>query len=808
VSVLDRKLRRELRASWLMLLAITSIVAVGVACFISMGSAYNNLNEAKRRYYVQCRTADFSIELKKVPLAELAPLAELPGVAAIRPRIQFPATVDLDAALADRTGPGLWAAAESAAGPLNGLVLSLPDRRQPIVNDVVLRQGSYFTDARKNEVLVNDAFARHHRLRPGQWIHLVLNNRRQELFIVGTAISSEFVYLLGPGAITPDPEHFGVFYLKQSYAEDVFDFNGAANQVVGLLSPEVRDHPGALLRRMEDLLAPYGVFTTTPLADQPSNKYLSQEIRGLRSFGVIMPLIFFAVAALVLNVLLSRLADQQRTVVGTLKALGYSDGQIFVHFLKFGLAVGLAGGVLGCGVGYWFAGRWTLLYRKFFEFPELENHFYFGLQATGLILSALCAVMGSLRGTRAVLKLQPAEAMRPKPPKQGGAVLLERVGWFWKRLSSGWRMVLRGAIRNRLRTGAGIFAAMMGGSILVSGLMMIEATYYLIDFQFKYILRSDFDLAFKDEHGEAALLEAARLPGVDRAEPLLNVGCTFFNGPHRKRGVVTGLVPGATLTVPRDVDARAIRIPSAGLAMSRKLAELLHLKRGDLVSFCPVKGLRRTYQVPVVEISEGYLGTAVYADIYYLSGLIGEELALSGVQLATDQDPAHTAALYRQLKQMPALQGVTSRADMIENLQESLTDLMWVFIVILLLFAGVVFFGSILNSSLVSLAERGREVATLRVLGYGPWQLGSLLLRESLIVTLVGTVLGMPLGYELTVLIAMFYDTEMFRFPVVYSAGTWIWTAAAAVTFALLAHGLVQWTIHRMDWLEALQAKE
>jgi putative ABC transport system permease protein len=808
VSVLDRKLRRELKASWLMLVAIISIVAVGVACFISMGSAYSNLNEAKRRYYAQCRMADFSIELKKAPLAELAALADLPGVEKIRPRIQSFATVDLESAVQQRRGPGLWAALERAEEPLNGLVLSLPDRRQPIVDDIVLRQGGYFTDSRENEVIVNDAFARHHRLRPGQWIHLVLNNRRQELFVVGTAISSEFVYLLGPGAITPDPEHFGVFYLKRSYAEEVFDFDGAANQVVGLLSPEVRDHPRALLRRMEDLLSPYGVFSTIPLADQPSNKYLSQEIKGLRSFGLVLPVIFLAVAALVLNVLLTRLADQQRTVVGTLKALGYSDRQIFVHFLKFGLAVGLAGGVLGCGVGYWFAGRWTLMYRRFFEFPELQNHFYPGLQTAGLTISVLCAVLGSIRGTRAVLKLQPAEAMRPKTPQQGGAVLLERAAWLWNRLSSGWRMVLRGVIRNRVRTAAGIFAAMMGASILVTGFMMIDATYYLIDFQFKYILRSDVDLSFKDEHSEAALLEAARLPGVDHAEPVLNVGCTFFNGPYQKKGAITGLLSGATLTVPRDLDARALRVPSAGLAMNRKLAELLHLKRGDLVSFQPVKGLRRRHQVPVVEVSESYVGTAVYADIYYLSRQIGEELALSGVQLATDGTKAHTAELYRQLKQMPALQAVNTRVSMIRNLQKTLTDLMWVLVVILVLFAGVVFFGSILNSSLVSLAERQREVATLRVLGYGPWQIGSLLLRESLIVTLVGTVLGMPLGYGLSELVAMAYDTEMFRFPVVSSPGTWIWTGLLAVVFTLAAHLGVQRAVHRMNWLDALQAKE
>jgi len=792
VSVLNRKLGRELKASWGLLLAITSIIAVGVACLISMGSAYNNLGEAKRRYYAQCRMADFSIELTKVPLAELAPLAEMPGITEIRPRIQFFVTVDLD----------------GTNKPLNGLVLSLPDRREPILNDVVLRQGGYFTDTRKNEVIVNDAFAREHKLHPGMWIHLVLNNRRQELFIVGTAISSEFVYLLGPGAIVPDPEHFGVFYLKQTYAEDVFDFDGAANQVLGRLAPGLRDRPQVLLRKAEDLLSPYGVFSSTPLADQPSNKYLSQEIQGLRSFGIVMPLIFLAVAALVLNVLLTRLAELQRTVVGTLKALGYSDWQVFVHFLKYGLSVGVTGGVLGCALGYWLAGGMTVQYRQFFEFPELKNRFYPGMMVVGLLISVICAIVGSLRGTRAVVRLAPAEAMRPKPPKQGGAVLLERVGWLWKRLSSGWRMVLRGVIRNRVRTAAGIFAATMGASILVSTFMMVEATNFLIDFQFEQILRSDIDLTFKDERGEEALLEAGRLPGVDRAEPLLHVGCTFFNGPYRKKGGVTGLARGAQLTVPRDLRGRPVRVPSAGLAMSRKLAEILHVRRGQTIDFRPVKGLRRLHRVRVVEISDSYLGTAVYADIQYLSRLIGEQFAITGVQLATDRNPDHRQALYRQLKQMPALQAVNTRADMVTCLEETVIQNMWVFIGLLVLFAGVVFFGSILNSSLVSLAERAREVATLRVLGYGPWQIGSLLLRESMIVTLLGTLLGMPIGYGLSVLVAVAYDSEMFRFPVVSSAGTWIWTAVLAIAFGLIAHLLVQRTVHRMDWLEALKAEE
>jgi putative ABC transport system permease protein len=792
MKTLDRKLLREFRGHLGMLLAVTSIIAVGVACLVTLASSYLNLSAAKRLYYAQCRMADFSIELKKVPLAEVNRLAELPEVAELRPRIQHYVTVDLD----------------GVAEPLNGQVLSLPDRRRPVINDIVIRRGSYFTDRRDNEVIVNDKFAREHRLQPGQWIRLLLNDQQQELFIVGTAISSEFVYLLGSNSITPDPKRFGVFFLKQSYAEDVFDFKGSANQVLGRLSAAARGSPQEVLRRAENMLSDYGVFTTTPLEDQMSNRFLSQEIQGLRSFGMITPCMFLAVAAMVLNVLLSRLAQQQRTVVGTLKALGYSDLQLFWHFLKFGLAVGAFGGFLGCGLGWWLAKGMTAIYRTFFEFPELHSRFHWSVYATGLLVSIACAALGSVRGSRAVLRLRPAQAMRPNPPRRGGAVFLERFGWLWRSLGSGWRMVLRNVLRSRLRTAACVFAAAMGASLLVNGFMMQLSLEHLVDFQFRRVMRSDVDLAFKDERGQDALSEAARLPGVDCAEPTLSVACTFINGSHRKKGSVTGLLPNARLTIPRDRHARPIRVPDHGLTFSRTLADALHVKPGDLVGVEPIKGRRRLQYVPVAEISDSYLGASVYANIGYLSRLVDEELAVSGAQLAVDRNPAHRDALYRELKQLPALQSVTARADMIKSLEDTVLENQRIVIGLLVLFAGVMFFGSILNASLVSLAERQREIATLRVLGYTSWEIGSLLLRESMITTTLGTLLGMPLGYLLTVAIAETYASDLFRMPIVASGGLWMLTMACAVAFGLITHVFVQRAINKMDWLDALKTLE
>ena len=419
VGVLDRKLLREIRGHAGMLLAVTSIIAVGVACLVTLGSSYLNLSEAKSLYYSECQMADFSVELKKVPLSELTEIERQPEIASIRPRIHQLVAVDL----------------EGESEPLNGLVLSVPDKRRPMIDDIVIQKGSYFTDRRDNEVIVNEAFAKYHRIVPGQWIRLILNNQQQELFVIGTAISCEFVYMLGGGSITPDPKRFGVFYLKQSFAEDVLDFKGSCNQILGRLNASKKGNPRELLERIERRLEPYGVFSTTPLEDQVSNRFLSQEIQGLRSFTIISPTMFLAVAALVLNVLMTRLVQQQRTVIGTLKALGYSDFQVFGHFLKFGLVVGLVGGVLGCAIGYYLASGMTSMYRLFFQFPQFDNRFHVGVHCWGIIVSIICAVSGCVHGTKTVLKLKPAAAMRPKPPRVGKAIFLEQIRWFWRSLN-------------------------------------------------------------------------------------------------------------------------------------------------------------------------------------------------------------------------------------------------------------------------------------------------------------------------------------------------------------------------------------
>ena len=793
MRTLDRKLVRELYRSKGLLLAITSIVAVGMTCFVSMRSAYHNLQQAQDRYYRQCQMADFWIDLKKAPLAEIAALADMPGIHQITPRIQFAATVDL----------------EQVAKPINSLVLSLPDTRRSVINDIVLKEGDYFTDRRENEVIVNAAFARHNNIYPGSWIHLLLNNRRQELFVIGTASSSEFTYLVGPGAVVPDPSSFGVFYLKQSFAEDVFDFDGAANQIVGRFTPEGRQRVEEILTRAEQQLESFGVLMTTPVDLQVSNQFLSGEIAGLGATAAVIPSIFLVVAALVLNVLITRLTRQQRTIIGTLKAIGYTDWQVFSHFLKFGLSVGIAGGVLGSILGYLSATGMTVMYRQFFEFPNLESGFYWYTHVVGFVVSLLCAVVGTLHGVRAMLRLQPAAAMRPEAPRAGREIWLERFGGWWHRLSAAWRMLLRSLFRNRLRTAAGLFASAMGAGLLLTGFMMAEIQNYLIDFQFQEITRSDIELVFDSERGEDALDEVRRLPGVDRAEPLLSVACTFVNGPYRRKSAITGLLADARLTIPRDSAGQPIHLPESGVVLTQRLADILHLGPGDPVTIIPAKGERRRIDAVVARVAESYIGLTAYADIAYLSR--------AGGWTAHDERRAagHESACGRSLGIVPRTEGhagcsVGDRASRHDRQSGRDADqepvrVHWR--------ADPVLRRGVFREYRELLAgEPGRTGAgSGHVSRAGLRPLGNRrhVLCENLLVNFCGTLLGLPFGYGLVILTSWAYtENDLIRLPVVSAPWVWVTTIGLSFAFALLAHVVVQWRVHQMNFLAALQVTE
>lgn len=775
-----------------MLMAVVAIVTVGVGCLVGFLATSQNLQLAKSDYYQRTFLADFWVDLKKAPITEAMRLADVPGVASLRHRLTTPVTVDMP----------------EVRRPISGLLVSLPARRQDVINNVLVRSGTWFTPFGEEEVLVDHSFAQARGVVPGDELRLVIKGESKTLRVVGTAISSEFVYLMPPGSIAPQPSNYGVFYVPRQLAEDAMGFEGACNNLVGVLTPQAREHPQVVLDTLADRLASFGVFATTPLALQSSNLSLNSELSGLATMAAVLPLLFLSVAALVLNVLMTRLAEQQRSIVGTLKALGYDNRRIMAHFLQVGAVVGLLGGLLGCLLGYLLADGLTEVYRGFFTFPTLSNRFYPGLMLAAMGTALLFGVLGTVRGVRHVTRLAPAEAMRQAAPLQGGGVPLERVRWLWRRLGFRWQLSLRNIFRNRVRSLVAVFAAAMGSALLVSTLGMVDSLKYMLQFQFQKVMLADYTLSFNQELDYGAVYELAATPGVEHVEPVLQVACTFTNGHRRKKGSVTGILADARLTIPRDGAGNAVSVPKTGLLMTERLAEQLDIAPGDMVVMTPTKGLQAPREVRVAQVVDSMFGLSVYADYDYLNSLVGEAAAVSQLQLRTNMTPAQKKAFLKQCKSYPMLTNIGDRQLQQKLLQESFVDKLGGMAYPMILFGAIIFFGSILNASLIGIIERKREIATYRVLGYRSLEVGNLLLRENLVVNLAGIALGLPLGAAMLDGLALEYQNDMYAMPSVVSLQSWLISVGLSVLFVLLCQVIIQRSINKLEWNEALSMKE
>jgi len=578
MRALNRKLIRELWRNAGSLALVILIIGIGVACFIGLGTAIRVLSSSQAEYYREYRFADFWVELKKAPLTAVQQVARLPGVDRVEGRIVFDVILDV---------PG-------EAQPLTGRLISVPPQRlDQVLNGLCLVRGSTFSDDRDEEVILSESFAREHGLGPGDRIGLIVNRKQESFIIAGTAISPEYVYMIrGEGDFLPDPRHFGILYVKEDFARDVLDFQDACNQIVGRFVPGAAEE--FVLRRIERELDPYGVYAATPRERQASHRVLTDEIVQQKNASTLIPAIFLAVAALVLNVLMSRLAERQRTVIGTLKALGYYNRTVLWHFVSFGLAVGLVGGVIGDLLGIWVAHGMVRLYAAIFQFPQFDFRIHADLLAAGLLISVAFSAAGTLRGVWNVLRLHPAEAMRERPPEHGGAIFLERWPWLWRRLGFRTHMALRGLLRHPVRTLTGMLSTGLATGIMFLSLTLLGSIWFLIDYQLEYVLTSDVDIAMRDPQSVAALLEARQLPGVDYAEPLLGVTADLRNGRYSRRLGVLGLSPGHRLTTPMQRDRTPVEIPADGIVMTAKLAEILELRVGDRFELTPVRGRRET----------------------------------------------------------------------------------------------------------------------------------------------------------------------------------------------------------------------
>jgi putative ABC transport system permease protein len=787
IRPLDRKLLRDIWHLKGQAFAISLVIGAGVAMFIMYLSTFESLRLTQQAYYDRYRFAHVFASLTRAPLHLRERIAEIPGVARAATRVVVDVTLDV---------PEL-------SEPASGRLIGIPIPAQQILNDVFLRRGRFPSPGRPDEVLVSEAFAISRELDPGDRLGAIINGRRRDLEIVGIALSPEYIYSIRPGELIPDDARFGVFWMDGRSLAAAFDMEGGFNNLALTLLPGASEDD--VIARVDRLLERYGGFGAVPRELQTSHWYLDNELKQLQNVGLVLPIVFLAVAAFLLNVVLTRIVSVQREQIAALKALGYTNRELIWHYTKLSLLIGATGALIGTIVGSWLGSEMIGLYNDYFRFPTLLYGLPPGVVAVGVIVSFLAATLGALNAVRRAAALPPAEAMRPEPPARYGRTWLERIG-LERFLSAPIRMILRNIGRHPVRAATSIVGIAAAVAMLVLGTFFLDSIDVLIDLQFNVLQRQDATVTFVEPVSGRAFYEVGRLPGVVHAEPMRAVPARVRAGQRSRILSINGLIADGVLNRVVDVKTGPLRLPDAGLVLSSKLAEVLDAGVGDRVTIEVLDGQRPTRVVPVSATVEEYLGTAAYMNIDALRELVREGDTLSGAFLQVDS--AHEGELYERLKAIPAVAGVSLKGTVIESFEKTLEETMYVMIFFNLLFSGVIAFGVVYNAARVSLSERSRELASLRVLGFTRGEISFILLGELATVTLLAIPLGLLLGYLFAGALVTAFSTELYRFPLVVSTRTFAYAATAVSIAAALSGLAVRRRLDHLDLVAVLKTRE
>lgn len=768
-------------------LATALVVGAGVALYIMSIGALNSIEASRDAFYDRYRLANVFASAKRAPLSLARTVSATPGVRAMHARIT--GAVILDVPAFDE--------------PVNGLVHSLPDRRDAALNSVHLVRGRFPDPGRQQEVLVSDGFAKAHGLTSGDTIGALLNGKRQELHVVGTGLSPEHVFTIPPGNLTPDDRRFAVLWLNREVLEGAFDQQGAFNEL--LLLTDRSTPVQSIIQTVDRLLAPYGGTGAYARAELMSDKFLRSEMDQLATMARILPPLFMAVAAFLLWVMIGRVIDTDREEIGLLKAFGYRNSEIGLHYGQLVVAISLVGVAIGCALGAWLGRGITGLYAEFYRFPFL----IFRVDGTAYVaavgISVASALAGAAGPVRRAVRLSPAVAMEPPAPTLYASrlqVAVARLRW----LDEPSRMIVRHLLRWPTRSGLSILGIALAAGLCIASSFNLDAIGKMLDFTFNYAARQDATITFVEPRQESALQDLMRLPGVVAVEPMRAVPVRLRFGFRERREALNGVPQGASINRLIDDQWRPVSVPPRGLVLTAALAERLGAGRGSRIRVEVLEGKRPVLDLPVVDVVRSYFGTGAYIDRDELARLMQEGPLVSGAYLKVD--PAQEAELFRAVKQRPMIAGISFRSAVLRNFERQVKENILVFRFYNLALSVIIVFGVVYNNARLSFSERARELATMRVLGYRRSEVSYILLGELIVLTLLSLPLGVAIGLGFARYIAGAFSSDIYTIPFAVSSAT-IGLALATVLVASIASGLlVRRRVDRLDLLRVLKSRE
>ena len=787
MSLLDRKLLRDITAMRGQVITIALVVAAGVAVFVASVSTFDSLQSGRDRFYANARFPQVFVTLKRAPLSIVAQLNEIPGIAVVEPRIVRDVILD-------------W---PSSVLPVSARMVSLAHAGNALLARLHLRRGAAPLPGDAHGAAINEAFAEANGVTPGHDVRVVLNGRVQSFHITGIALSPEYVYAVKPGLSIPDDHLFAILWIDRSVAEAAFDMKGAFNDAVVSLAPGTDPKP--VIAELDRLLEPYGSAGAVERRDQPSNRFLEDELNQQKVMSITIPFIFFGVAAFLLNVALGRLVVAQREQIAALKALGFPNAPLVLHYLKFVVVIVLLGSVIGTVGGVAFGQAMIASYHGFFRLPVLAFELTPWSAVIGIAISFTAASLGVLTALQNVVSLAPAVAMRPAAPLRFRRSWIEAL-LTTKVLSPRRIMMLRNIAGRPLRTSLTIVGIAFAVPMVVLGLFWRDAIDHMIEVQFNLVERGNTIVTFPHPLDRAIINDLAREPGVLAVEGQRIVPVRLRAEHRTYLTSVIGLPTASELRRPHDSTLRPIDVSPDGITLTRRLAERLGVIPGNVITIEVMEGRRRKRDMPVSASVDEAIGMASYMHIDTLNRLTGEGAVVSTAAMYVE--PSALPLLSRRFKDLPVIESVAMKAYTLTSFLDKIAGLVFVTAGILTAFAVIIAVGVVYNSARIGLQERAWELASLRVLGFTRAEVARILFGEFMVEVAIGIPLGLIVSQAIIGLIARFHSNESFQIPAVIGPRTYAAAVIVVVAAAAASAYVLRRRIDRLDLVAVLKTRD
>lgn len=779
---LNKKLLRDLLENKGANLAAIVVVSIAIMLFVGASISLNTLIDSRDTAYEINNFPDVYAKLISISDKKISSLQNIDKIKSFEPRL----VEELKIANTNKT--------------IRMMSITKNIGKYVLVEGSAPRENAF-------EILIDEKFAEANNYKIGQDITLISNGVKKNMKICGTMFTAEGIYSIRDNStIMPNYSIFSLAFTdiaslqrltgKNYYNEILFDLKD---------NVEFEDVKNDIKREIEN----YGLINLYPQDDQISDTMIDGEIDEQRSLMIVMPIIFLSVAILVMGIMVKRIIEQQRMQIGILKSFGYSDFQVGFHYASYCLVIGLIGGIIGCVCGVGFGHIMLSAYKMFFNMEFINNHSQTQLFIMGIALSSVFSVAAGINAATKAVKIMPSEAMRQEAPKSGKKMFLEALPVFNLIFNSRGKMSVRNISRNKKRSFFIILGIALGFAISVLPWSLLDLMDKMIFDRYRYTEKYDIKIFLNGftskSGGENALNSMSK---IQYKQGILEVPVTVEYQGVKEDTVAIGLQQDSRLYTVVDDDKNKVDIPSGMIVLSEKLAEKLNTNVGDYVSLkSPYSKYKEDkHYIKVGKIVKQSIGMNGYLDITYLSDILGYEDICNSILLKVE-DENYIYDLREKFQDLEKIVSIQSKVENMAQIRQRM-ETMYSMIYFMAIIAASMTFAIVYNTFVVVLLERQREISTLMVLGMKEKEVLSIISLEQNITSIIGVILGLPIGKLFIIIMAKTIITDTFTMPTDMSLNSVLIALVLLVISVVSAQLLASRKLNKIEIVDVLKSGE